>query len=68
MESSTGLTMLDRGKGGQATGISLTGWTAILGIAAFVLLMAAAAMLAYTRYMGEPQAAGYTLVLKKGHK
>jgi hypothetical protein len=68
VESSTGLTMLERGKNGQATGISLTGWTAILGMAAFMLLLAAGAMLAYKRYTGGPQAAGYTLVLKKGHK
>jgi Golgi apparatus protein 1 len=60
--------MLERGRNGQATGISLTGWTAILGMAALLLLAAAGVLLAYRRYVGSPQAAGYTLVLKKGGK
>jgi hypothetical protein len=68
LESSTGLSMLQRGRNGQATGISLTGWTAILGMAALLLLAAAGVLMAYRRYNGSPQSAGYTLVLKKSQQ
>jgi Golgi apparatus protein 1 len=63
VESSTGLELLTRNKLGVAQGVSLTGWTALAGIAAMVVLTAAGGWYGYKRYKGVPDH-DYTLVVK----
>ncbi|KAG2498297.1 hypothetical protein HYH03_003558 [Edaphochlamys debaryana] len=64
VESRTGLTMLKRDNQGNAQDLTLTGWTALLGIASMVLLVAFGVNVAYKRYRGLPDQSGYTLVVK----
>ncbi len=53
---------------GAAQGVSLTGWVAMLGMAAMVLLIAYGGFVAYKRLRGIPDK-DYTLVVKSGaHK
>ncbi len=56
--------MLSRDSKGNARGITLTGWTALAGIASLVVLALAATSYAYGRYKGANKD-GYTLVVKK---
>jgi Golgi apparatus protein 1 len=63
VETHTGLELITRNKQGMAQGLSLTGWTALAGIAAMVVLMAAGGWYGYKRYKGGP-AHDYTLVVK----
>ncbi len=63
VESSTGLELLTRNTKGAAQGLSLTGWTALAGIAAMVVLMGAGSWYGYKRYRGVPDH-DYTLVVK----
>ena len=47
-------------------GISLTGWMAMLGLAALIVLVLYGAVMLYRHLRGErPEAQGYTLVVKK---
>ncbi|EFJ50973.1 hypothetical protein VOLCADRAFT_103617 [Volvox carteri f. nagariensis] len=64
VEASTGLTMLQRDNQGNAQALTLTGWTALLGIASMVLLVLWGINYGYRQYRGMPQQAGYTLVVK----
>lgn len=45
-------------------GLTLTGWTAVLGMVAMVMVAAAGAVLGYRRYRGLDKHAGYTMVKK----
>lgn len=62
LESKTGLAMLNRDKKGNAQSVTLTGWTAIAGMAAMVVLVIAGGTFAWKRYHGMPDAT--TVVLK----
>jgi len=64
IESSTGVQMLNRDKQGNAQSVTLTGWTALLGMAAMVGLLIFGATFAYKYFTGRHD--GYTLVVKKG--
>ncbi|PNH09949.1 Golgi apparatus protein 1 [Tetrabaena socialis] len=64
VEQSTGLTMLTRDTQGNAQALTLTGWTALLGIASMVVLVLFGANYGYRQYRGVPDQAGYTLVVK----
>lgn len=63
IESKTGVAMVNRDQSGHAQSLTLTGWTAIAGVAAMVLLAIAGAMFAYKRYTGAPLDSS-TVVLK----
>lgn len=54
LESKTGLPMVKRDQRGQAQALTLTGWTAVAGVAAMVVLLIAGAMYGYRRYTGQP--------------
>lgn len=64
LESNTGLTMLKRDQQGNAQAITLTGWTALLGIASMVVLVIWGINYGLKQYRGMPQQGGYTLVVK----
>jgi len=49
-------------------GLTLTGWTAVLGIVAIVMVAAAGGVFAYRRYKGLDKHAGYTMVKKSKAK
>lgn len=62
LEGSTGLTFVSKGSRSMVT---LTGWTALLGVASFVLAIAYGLNLAVRKIRGGAEAQGYkTLVLK----
>lgn len=63
--SATGLPLTVKDRRGAVKGISLTGWVAMLGMAAFVLLVLFGTVLLYKRLRGSPEASGYTLVVKQ---
>lgn len=54
LESKTGLPMVKRDRAGHAQALTLTGWTAIAGVAAMVVLLIAGATYGYKRYTGVP--------------
>jgi Golgi apparatus protein 1 len=55
LESKTGLAMVTRDpRSGRARALTLTGWSAIAGIAAMVVLVLVGGTYAYKRYTGEP--------------
>lgn len=62
LQAATGLPVLKKDSRGVAHGISLTGWSALVGLAALVVAVAGGAALAWRRYYGPRQ--GYTLVTK----
>lgn len=64
MEGATGLTMLSRDRYGNARSVTLTGWSAVLGMAALVVVLMYGAQYAYKRYKGIDDK-DYTLVVKK---
>ncbi len=64
LESNTGLTMIKRDQQGNAQAVTLTGWTALLGIASMVVLVIWSINYGLKQYRGMPQQAGYTLVVK----
>jgi Golgi apparatus protein 1 len=57
--------MLVRDRAGNAQGVTLTGWTALAGIAALIVLVMFSASYAWGKYRGASKD-GYTLVVKKG--
>ena len=54
LESKTGLPMVNRDQAGHAQSLTLTGWTAIAGVAAMVVLMIVGGTYIYKRYTGAP--------------
>lgn len=54
LESRTGLSMVNRDTAGHAQSLTLTGWTAIAGVAALVVLLLTLGTYAYKRYTGIP--------------
>lgn len=65
IESTMGLQMLARDqRTGQAQSVTLTGWTAILGVAALVVLVAVSARFGYQKYYGILPSDSSTVVLK----
>lgn len=66
IESTTGVPMLNRNRAGQVQSITLTGWTALFGITAMVVLIAAGSVFGYRRYKGINER-DYTLVVKGRH-
>lgn len=68
IEGATGLQTVTRDKRGEAQGVSLTGWMALLGISAMIVLVTFGMYTAYKRFRGVPDR-DYTLVVKSGgHK
>lgn len=69
IETVTGLQTVTRdNRNGEAQGVSLTGWMALLGISAMIVLVAYGLFTAYKRFRGVPER-DYTLVVKQGgHK
>lgn len=63
LEGATGLNMLNRDQTGVAESITLTGWTALAGITAMVVLIMWGLAYGYKRYKGIPDK-DYTVVLK----
>eukprot|EP00879_Flechtneria_rotunda_P008992 GHRR01009415.1.p1 GENE.GHRR01009415.1~~GHRR01009415.1.p1 ORF type:complete len:539 (+),score=221.10 GHRR01009415.1:802-2418(+) len=63
VEQATGLQTLRRNGQGAVTAISLTGWTALAGVAAFVLVLFAGALYGIRQYLGHAHQ-GYSLVVK----
>ena len=51
-----------RDRRGVAQGVSLTGWVAMLGIAAMVVLIVYGIMMGYRKFRGIPGDRDYTLV------
>ncbi|GBF91963.1 hypothetical protein Rsub_04687 [Raphidocelis subcapitata] len=62
LQRATGLPVLAKDARGGAAGVTLTGWSALLGVAAVAAALAGGAALAWRRWAG-PRA-GYTLVMK----
>lgn len=54
LESKLGLHMVNRDQSGHAQSLTLTGWTAIAGVAALVLVIIAGGTFVYKRYTGVP--------------
>jgi len=67
VEGATGLTMMARDRFGQPRAVTLTGWTAVLGMAAMVVLVLFGASFAYRKYRGIPDGKSYDLVVKQKH-
>lgn len=65
VEKVTGLQTLSRSRQGGVRSVSLTGWTAVIGMAALVVLMMAGATIAVRQYIGHGDKVGYTLVTKQ---
>lgn len=65
VEQTTGLQTLSRDRQGGVRSVSLTGWTAVVGMAALVVLMLAGATIAVRQYIGQGSKDGYTLVMKQ---
>lgn len=61
IQETTGLQTLETN--GRTTAISLTGWTALAGIAALVVVLLAGATYGVRQYLGGHE--GYTLVMKQ---
>lgn len=57
--------LLVRDRSGNARSVTLTGWTALAGIAAFIVIIMWGVAYAWRRYRGGPAGDGYTLVVKK---
>jgi Golgi apparatus protein 1 len=64
LESKTGVAMVKRDQSGHAQALTLTGWTAIAGVAAMVVLVLVGGAYAYKRYTGAPLDST-TVVLKR---
>lgn len=56
--------MVERDRAGRARGLALTGWAAVMGIAALAATAAGGAWLAWRRLRGGPSG-GNTVVLKE---
>ncbi|KAG2452551.1 hypothetical protein HYH02_002788 [Chlamydomonas schloesseri] len=68
IEVNTGIPTVTRDRKGNAQGVSLTGWMAMLGMTALIVLVIYGAYAGYRRFRGETDR-DYTLVLKQNpHK
>ncbi|GLI58992.1 hypothetical protein VaNZ11_000814 [Volvox africanus] len=67
LEVNTGLPALTRDRRGNAQGVSLTGWMAMLGMTALIVLIIYGAYTGYRRLRGGSDR-DYTLVVKQQHK
>jgi hypothetical protein len=63
LQAATGLPVMERDARGVPTGVSLTGWSALAGIAALLVSVVGGALLAWRRYSGGG-GNKYTLVMK----
>jgi Golgi apparatus protein 1 len=63
LEASTGVSMLNRDRRGNVTSVALTGWLAVAGMAALIVLVVAGGVYGYRRYTGDTGSAS-TVVLK----
>ncbi|MEW5299471.1 MAG: hypothetical protein WDW36_002486 [Sanguina aurantia] len=66
IEISTGLPLVTRDNKGVAQGVSLTGWMAMLGITALLVLISYGGYTGYKKFRGIPDR-DYTLVVKQQH-
>ncbi|KAG1656262.1 hypothetical protein FOA52_011910 [Chlamydomonas sp. UWO 241] len=66
--SATGISFTTKGPRGNVRGISLTGWVAMLGMAALVVLCMFGLFVLVKKLRGGPETSGYTLVVKNPHK
>jgi len=66
LEGATGMTLLARDRLGRARRVTLTGWTAVLGMAAMIVLVIYAAGYGYKRYLLGGLDRDYSLVVKQG--
>lgn len=64
LENSTGWKMLERDRLGNARAVTLSGWTALLGISSMVVLILWGINYGYKQYRGIEEQPGYTLVVK----
>lgn len=64
IDTATGLPLVSRDRRGEAQGVSLTGWMAVLGMTAMVVLVSFGAFTVYKRMRGIPDR-DYTLVVKQ---
>lgn len=67
IETVTGIQTVTRDRGGEAQGVSLTGWMALFGISAMIVLVTYGLFTAYKRFRGVPDR-DYTLVVKSNGK
>lgn len=67
VEIVTGLPVVKRDSRGNTQGVSLTGWMAMLGMTAMIVLVIFGAYTGYKRVRGGPDR-DYTLVVKSQHK
>ncbi len=51
-------------KGAGSTGLTLTGWSALLGVLSVVVVALAAGVWGYCKYRGLDKMSGYTMVVK----
>ena len=63
LEGPTGLTMVSK----ENKSVTLTGWTALFGVASFVLVLAYGVSLAVRKIRGGPEAQGYSTLVLKNH-
>lgn len=63
-EDTTGLDMLEYDNQGKPQALTLTGWTAVLGVAASVFVTVGGAYYGYQRYRDGPYRGYHTVVLK----
>ncbi len=66
LESRTGLPLVTRDGAGVARSLTLTGWTALAGVAAMVVVAVAGGMYAWRRYTGVPTDATTVVLKTKG--
>lgn len=67
IEVTTGLPTIYRDRRGNAQGVSLTGWMAMLGMTALIVLIISGVYAGYRRLRGGSDR-DYTLVVKQQHK
>jgi hypothetical protein len=68
LEGMTGVGLVERNEQGGTTGISLTGWTALIGMAALMLVVFAGVVYGLKQWFLGPEKEGYTLVMKTAPK
>ena len=68
LEGMTGLGLVERNVQGGSTGVSLTGWTALIGMAALMLVLFGGVVYGLKQWFWGPEKEGYTLVMKTAPK
>ncbi|KAG1660746.1 hypothetical protein FOA52_010620 [Chlamydomonas sp. UWO 241] len=66
--SATGLSTVTTGPRGNVRGVSLTGWVAMLGISALVVLIMFGLFVVVKKLRGGHETSGYTMVVKSANK